>query len=309
MKSTPFVVLAVVLLIVFYFFFWREARAAGPTMQNDTESIALPTGVNDQGEEEVIYDNPFLIQQWAESSNDPYAEYLESLALSITPGENGTVIVSVGEESEGATSETFVETFGDSTAFSYTPPTPSSVGGSGTGGSLVISGSKLRQALAEKGILTLDVKGWDFDDTYFVDDSEYYAEYADDFSFSDVAVIAAAVVFRDQNIEEVSLNGTRLTITYRTKGWLLGFIPIHFTVRLAINAAGATDQERVTVAYPWYRFLTWVQVSPQALAANLNASIVGIQAAGLDTAEAQARLFTYVGATLREQSATDVTGL
>lgn len=310
MISKQYVILAIVLFVVFYFFFWRPALAVTvpPTMQNDTESIALPTGVNDQGEAEIIYDNPFLVEEWAQGGNDPYEDYLETLLTALTPLEDGSVVIAVGTDTDGTTPETLIESLAADSGFVYTPPTPSPAGTGSTGGAILITASKLRQALAEKGITTLTIKGWDFDDTSFFDDSEFYSRVAS-FDYSDAAAIAAAVVLRDQNIEEVRIEGTRLTVTYRVKGWLFYLFPLHFTVRLYIDTAGTTDAARVKVEYPWYRLFTWTAVSPIQLAGTLNASIIGIQAAGLNTEEAQARLFTYVSANLRAQDARDVSGL
>ena len=281
---------------------------AAATMQNDTESIALPSTVTG-GQQTVIFDNPQLIQQWAQGSNDPYADYLAAVAGTLIPATDGSVTLSVGNDKTASPAEALLNTLGGDSGFAFSVSNSTeSISSNTAPATIVISASKLRQALAEKGILSIIVLGWDFDDTQYVDDSAYYAEQGS-ITTSDVAVIAAAAVFRDQNIEEITLSGTSLTITYRTKGWLFGFIPIHFTVHLAINAAGRTDAERVSVTFPWYRFFTWLTLSPVGLARDLNAAIVGNQAAGLDPAESQARLFTHVTAILRTQNATDVVGL
>jgi hypothetical protein len=53
----------------------------------------------------------------------------------------------------------------------------------------------------------------------------------------------------------------------------------------------------------------WLPVSPDTLAGNLDAVIVGLQAAKLNTEETQARLFTYVSNILKSGGATDLSGL
>lgn len=280
---------------------------AAATMQNDTESIALPTGVNDQGEQVTIFDNPDLVEVWAQGATN-YTDYYSYLGTAFTVTQSGAGTVSVGADTTAATGESFVSFLGTESGVTYSPRTSGSISGSGSNGSIVIVASKLRAALAGKGLLTLEVRGWDFDDTQFIDDSAYYVREAS-FDSADLAVIASAIVFRDQNIEEVSIVGERLSVTYKARGKLLWLIPITFTVRLSINTSGATDAERVSLTYPWYRIFVALPVSPSTIAANLNASIIGIQAAKLNTEEAQARLFTYVSNQLMAGGATQVSGL
>jgi hypothetical protein len=282
--------------------------SAAATMQNDTESIALPSTITG-GQSQVIFDNPDLIQDWVASGN-PTTDYYSSLGTAFLVSTDGTASVVIGDPSSDA-GASLLEYLGADNGITFnSSPSVSTVVRTGAPafGGIFIQGSKLREALAKKGILTVLVSGWDFDDTYYLDDSEYYASLAS-IDTSDLAVIAATVVFRNQNIESVSIDGSTIGITYRTKGWLLWFIPIRFTVSLSINASGTTDSERVRLSYPWYRLITWLPVSPNELAANLNAAIIGIQAAGLSTETTQARLFTYVGSLLKLQEASDVSGL
>ncbi len=278
---------------------------AAATMQNDTESIALPVGANDQGQQTPIYDNPDLIESWAQGATN-YTDYYANLGTTFTVTDTGTVVVTVGQGTSQTTLTDLVTyTGGTLPGFAYTPP---SVVVGGNGGTVTITGSKLRQALIEKGILSLDIKGWDFDDTYYVDDSEYYESEAS-FDSGDLALVAAAVVFRNQDIEEVSIVGNRINVTYRTSGWLLWFIPHTFKVSLSINTAGQSRSERVSLTYPWYRVFVWLPVSPDTLAGNLDAVIVGLQAAKLNTEETQARLFTYVSNILKQSGGSDLNGL
>lgn len=294
--------------LIFFFATLCSTALAAPTMQNDSESIILPAGAVDVvGSPSVdygVYDQTPSV--WLPSSE--FVVYGSGIPVGIVVGTTGGVTVRIGANNQGS---------GDTNgSFDLISALGSGVGGltfsslgSGTGAGLVggggiitISGSRLRAALIEKGIKLITVLGWDFDDAYYTDDSDQYEREAG-VTTEDVAVIAAAAVFRDQNIEEVTLSETHLGITYRTKGWLIGLIPIQFTVRLSINAAGTTDAERVQVSYPWYRFFTWLSVSPNALAANINAAIIGNQAAGLNGAEVQARLFTQVTNILRATGA------
>lgn len=273
-------------------------------MQNDSESIALPSTISD-GQVTPIFDNPDLIQQWAQGATN-YIDYYSYIGTAFAVGANGLGVVSVGSDTTAATGESFVNFLGTDSGVTYSPR--SAVTTSGSNGTVVIVASKLRQALAGKGLISLEVKGWDFDDTRFVDDREYYEALAS-FDTSDLAVVAAAVVFRNQNIEEVRIEGDRLSVTYRASGRLLWLIPVRFTVYLSINTGGKTDDERVSLTYPWWRIFVSLPISPNALAANLNASIVGMQAAGLNTEVSQAKLFTFISNLLAAGGATHVSGL
>lgn len=291
-------VLLIALLVPFSVF-------AAATMQNDTESIALPTGANDQGQQVPIYDNPDLVESWAQGSTG-YTDYYANLGTTFTVTDTGAVTVTVGQGTSQTTITVLVTyTGGALPGFTYVPPN-TAVGSNG--GTVTITGSKLREALIKKGILSLNITGWDFDDTYYIDDSEFYASEAS-FDAGDLALVAAAVVFRNQDIEEVSIVGNRINVTYRTKGWILWVFPHTFTVSLSINTAGQSRQERVSLSYPWYRVFMWLPTSPDSLAGNLDAVIVGLQAAKLSTEESQARLFTYVSNILKQSGGSDLSGL
>lgn len=293
-------------LFSLFFFFPFNALAVAPTMQNDTESISLPSGVSESGEATVIFDNPFLIDQWAQGSTNPYTQYLEALTLTTAPNPQGAVVISMSTSESGTTSgatpELFVDTLASS-GLSYTPPPPGV-----PGGNILVSGSLLRQALLEKGIRVIEIPGWNFDDTRFVDDAEFYRSFAA-FDHTSLAVVAAAVVFKNQEIDQIQIVDRRIIVSYRGRGWLLGVIPYELPVTLTINSAGTTDGDRVSARYPWYRFFMWMELSPRVLVANLNASLIGIQAAGIDSELAHAKLVSYVGALLSTERTGAVSGL
>lgn len=300
------VVLGLLFLSFLYAFVVPNLARAAATMQNDTESIALPSTITG-GQAQPIFDNPDLVQQWAAGATN-FTDYYANLGSTFTVTAQGTGVVSVGNDTTAATGASFVDFLGNESGFTYSPRSTEGATYSGSNGSIVIVGSKLREALVKKGLLTISVRGWDFDDTTFVDDSAYYLAEAN-FSSSDLAVVATAIVFRDQNIEQVTIEGEHLNVTYTARGKLFWFIPITFTVYLSINTSGATDAERVTLKYPWYRIFVSLPVSPNTLAANLNASIIGMQAAKMNTEETQARLFTYISNLLKAGGAVQVSGL
>jgi hypothetical protein len=305
-KNIVTILVCLLVLSFLYAFVVPNLARAAATMQNDTESIALPSSVSG-GQTQVIFDNPDLIEQWAQGATN-FTDYYANLGSTFTVTPQGTGVVSVGQDTTAATGASFVDFLGNESGVTYSPRSTQGVSNVGSNGSIVIVGSKLREALIKKGLLTISVRGWDFDDTSFTDDSAYYeAEAA--FDSSDLAVVATAIVFRDQNIENVSIQGERLNVTYTARGDLFWFIPITFTVYLSINTSGTTDAERITLKYPWYRIFVALPVSPNTLAANLNASIIGMQAAKMNTEEAQARLFTYISNLLQAGGAVQVAGL
>lgn len=300
------ILIGLLVLSFLYAFVVPHLASAAATMQNDTESIALPSSVTG-GTQQPVFDNPDLIEQWVQGSTN-YTDYYANLGSAFTVTQTGTGVVSVGADTTAATGDSFVNFLGNESGFTYSPRSTQGASNAGSNGSILIVGSKLREALIKKGLLSIEVRGWDFDDTQFTDDSEFYRTEAA-FGSSDLAVVASAIVFRDQNIQDVSIVGDRLQVTYLARGRLLWLIPITFTVHLSINTSGTTDEERVSLTYPWYRIFVALPVSPNAIAANLNASIIGIQAAKLNTEEAQARLFTYVSNLLKAGGATVVSGL
>lgn len=175
-----------------------------------------------------------------------------------------------------------------------------SIGGSsgGSSGTIVISGSALRDTLSRRGVSRLRVFGWD-EAAIAEEEERLTAEAA--FTPRDVSLIASSAVLANQNIQEVRLSDGRLELSYLSNGWLLWFIPITFTVEIRIDAR-APEGQRVFVEFPWYRWFTWVEVSPRELAADIDASIIGALASGVDANVAQAMLFKSVTTVLEGAS-------
>ena len=178
--------------------------------------------------------------------------------------------------------------------------TGGSIGGSsgGSSGTIVISGTTLRDTLSRRGISRLRVFGWD--EAAIAEETERLTAEAA-FTPRDVSLIASSAILANQNIQEVRLSDGRLELTYLSNGWLLWFIPITFTVEIRIDAR-APQGQRVFVEFPWYRWFTWVEVSPRELAADIDASIVGALASGVDANVAQAMLFKSVTTVLEGAS-------
>ncbi len=86
-------------------------------------------------------------------------------------------------------------------------------------------------------------------------------------------LIAASTAVRDSNFEEATLSATRVDIVYRSRGYLLGFLPWSFPVRVSIIPAAPTLEERVSVKLPWYRWFLRTFFSRANLAEEIDEAI------------------------------------
>lgn len=86
-------------------------------------------------------------------------------------------------------------------------------------------------------------------------------------------MIAVSTAVRDSNFEEATFTATRVDIVYRSRGYLLGFLPWSFPVRVSIIPAAPTLEERVTVKLPWYRWFLRTFFSRQNLAREIDEAL------------------------------------
>ena len=120
----------------------------------------------------------------------------------------------------------------------------------------------------------------------------------------ELAVLAASAVSEDENLESVSLNFEKITWEYKSYGKLLGFIPVSFTKTITVSTDPETTGE-VKVKFPWYRFLTRVDVSGKELGQEISSAFKGEGIAGLNpeheppTIETRARIFTTISNVLK----------
>ena len=89
---------------------------------------------------------------------------------------------------------------------------------------------------------------------------------------ADVGLIAASTALTNSNIEEVFFKLHEFIVTYRSRGYLLGFVPVSYTVRVTVNPE-LTAADRVKIKLPWYRFFLRKLFSPDALARDINAIV------------------------------------
>ena len=86
-------------------------------------------------------------------------------------------------------------------------------------------------------------------------------------------LIAASTAVRDANFEEATFTATRVDIIYRSRGYLIGFIPWSFPVRVSIIPAATSLEERVTVKLPWYRWFLRTFFSRANLAREIDEAL------------------------------------
>ncbi len=83
---------------------------------------------------------------------------------------------------------------------------------------------------------------------------------------------ARGIIVENESVEEVHLNFEKLEVKYRTRGKVLGLIPVSFTERVEVE----TEPEqgaRVKVKAPWYSFLLVREVRAEELEADIRADI------------------------------------
>lgn len=61
-------------------------------------------------------------------------------------------------------------------------------------------------------------------------------------------LFARALAESDENVRQITMNDTAITISYRSKAKLFGFIPLHFLQKITV------DSNRVSVDTPWWTF-------------------------------------------------------
>lgn len=121
-------------------------------------------------------------------------------------------------------------------------------------------------------------------------------------SAREYGLVAAGTALGDRNIQSVSFTADKFEVMYRSRGYLLGFIPISFPVRIAI-IPDATDG-RVSVKLPWYRFFVREFFTVERLTADINAEVVSRTVALEEGEDAKLVLFTAVSDLLRQKVGT-----
>jgi hypothetical protein len=116
----------------------------------------------------------------------------------------------------------------------------------------------------------VEVRGWDAEQKQeFLLTVKAHAELQSD---QDLENFARGVLLEHEEIDEVSVDDTRIEVRHRGQGRLLGVIPVSFTRRVEINA-DADAESRVRVRMPWYSFLIRKGISATELETRIKADI------------------------------------
>jgi hypothetical protein len=122
----------------------------------------------------------------------------------------------------------------------------------------------------------------------------------------DLTLIAAATILQDSNIDEVSFGATRFEIVYKSRGYILAFIPVSFPVRVAVDPQAKALQGEVSIGLPWYRFFLWTLFDTGLLSREIDAVVKtqGVPQQGDSPNDVQRRLFDAVSGLLKDQLGT-----
>ncbi len=123
-------------------------------------------------------------------------------------------------------------------------------------------------------------------------------------SEQDLANFAKGVLLKDDAVEEVAYTDEEITVEYKGKGKLLGFLPVGFSHRVSVDT-DAPAAEKVKVHFPWYSFLLKTGLSAEEIeteiAANLSADLT---AGAMGTrVSAYAKAFTTIANVLKAHHA------
>ncbi|PIR83648.1 hypothetical protein COU18_03120 [Candidatus Kaiserbacteria bacterium CG10_big_fil_rev_8_21_14_0_10_51_14] len=155
-----------------------------------------------------------------------------------------------------------------------------------------VNAAKLRAAIRGKSSLR------DLLDTY----SSGYRTGTYRLSGRGLGLLGASAVMEDANIDELTFGATKFEMVYRSRGYVLGFIPKTFPLRIAVNPQASITSDRVVLTLPWYRFILRKLFKISTLRAEIDSLVIGDVAQDGDTpADVQARLFDSISFSLQQK--------
>lgn len=172
----------------------------------------------------------------------------------------------------------------------------SSSGTSGTGaggggitaqeafGTVTLSGKKVRAALSARSVTDI-ILGTALGQRYLTK--------------GDATIAAASAILKNSALEEVVLSLQTISFTYTAQGRLFAVFPIDYPLKVTVNPAGTTVDERVRLGFPWYTFFLQTFISKNALQAGIDAAVRGVVANADGAVDAQSKLVAAVNETLQ----------
>lgn len=124
---------------------------------------------------------------------------------------------------------------------------------------------------SDVSVAAVEIRGWDAQSKAdFLANVKTHAEVA---SSQDLEVFAKGVLLKDSNVERVDVGEDgNVTVDYKGRGRLFGFIPLSFTQRVNVRA-NEEAKNRVSVRYPWFGFLMATNVSAADIKASIEQSL------------------------------------
>lgn len=121
---------------------------------------------------------------------------------------------------------------------------------------------------------------------------------------------ASVVVNESETVEEVEAEQNELTVTYKSKVKLFGFIPLTIKNRAEVtlneNTNGSVESQ-VKVKMPWYRFLLKAETKAQDTEAEIKSKIdSAVSAHATVDAQAHAKALGVVETTVKANAAANV---
>ena len=115
-------------------------------------------------------------------------------------------------------------------------------------------------------------------------------------------ILAASAALDDGHLGAVTMDGTDITIQYKSSGRLLYVVPITFPIGISVHAAASTTAERVLLTYPWYKWFVWLTVPEDELIIAIDTAIATAQSqitATTSLKDTQGRLFIGISNALK----------
>lgn len=138
----------------------------------------------------------------------------------------------------------------------------SSGGGSGTS----VFGEKTREALFSRGITHITIPPLPSSD-------EVRSPARVPYTRNDLALIVSAALVEYPSVEDVFFTTDALTISYKARGRLFVTIPLTYNAKVSLKFNEKTTKKRVSISFPWYRFLLWTGVSKSQLRTTIDGVI------------------------------------
>lgn len=138
-------------------------------------------------------------------------------------------------------------------------------------------------------ISAVTVRGWDATKKQeFLATGKTHAQVQSD---QDLERFAEGVLLKDEAIENIDYDDTHITVFYKGKAKLFGFIAFPYTHHVTIDT-DAQASDRVIIQLPWYRFLLKTGIDAESMETAIAVDLRG----ELSSNDVSARISAYANA-------------